>query len=337
MIRKCIFAGLMIALYLGSSSARAQDPAVIKFAIWTPDTEMTFQNVMRPFAEAANRDSNGTLDIQLFPNGALGRNPAQQLKMLEDGVADIVWVIPAYTPGIFTDNSVFELPNVIQNSTEGSIAAWRMLQRGMLAGYDDYYMIGLFVTAPYTFHMRTEVTSMEDLEGLKVRAVGGTMIASVRALGAAPEPMPFNQIVEALSRGVIDGTTGHPIAVHDFGPAKVAHYHYMNRLGTVPLGLFMRQESFDNLPEQAKAAIEKNRGEQLSRMFGAMSDNRNAELVQQWQKDDKRTVTIPSDEEVQQWDARLRPVIDSWAKEHPDGQKLLNALQEELKSIRAEN
>jgi len=178
---------------------------------------------------------------------------------------------------------------------------------------------------------------MDDLKGMKIRAVGPTMIASVNALGAAAEPMPFGQIVEGISRGVIDGTTGHPIAVHDFGPAKVTRYHYMNNLGTVTLGIFMSQKVYDALPAKAKAAIDKNSGEVLSDAFGKMSDERNAELVKEWQGDRKRTVTIPSGDEVKRWNETLAPIVAEWKKNHKDGEKLLGALEEELAKIRAGN
>ncbi len=328
-------AGAAILLAASAGSAMAQSKASIKFAIWTPAREMTFINVMRPFAEKAMADSKGALEIKLYPNGALGRNPAQQLKMMDDGVADITWVIPAYTPGVFKDDAVFELPNIIQNSTEGSKAAWRLYKRGLLGGYDKYYMVGIFTSAPYTFHMRTKTITMADLKGKKIRAVGPIMTASVKALGGAPEPMPFSKIVEAISRGVIDGTTGHPIAIHDFGPGKVTRYHYMGRLGTVTLAIFMRQKTFDSLPAAAKAAIEKNRGEVLSDAFGKMSDTRNAELVKLWQKEKKRTVTIPGPAETKKWNETLAPVIDNFVKTHPNGEKLLSALKEELANIRA--
>ena len=131
-----------------ASGAQAQEK--LKFAVFTPDAEMTHQIMMKPWAEKVNKESGGTLDIQTFPNGALGRNPGLQTKMLQDGVADIAWVIPSYTPGVYLDDDVFELPNVIQNSTEGSVAAWRLLQKGMLRGYEQYYMIGLFTSSPYT-------------------------------------------------------------------------------------------------------------------------------------------------------------------------------------------
>ena len=55
------------------------------------------------------------------------------------------------------------------------------------------------------------------------------------------------------------------------------------------LGIFMSKAKFESLPPQAKAAIEKNRGEALSRAFGKMSEDRNAELIAEWKKDPKRT------------------------------------------------
>lgn len=334
MLKKACVTGLVLAAAL-AGPAVAQDKKTLKFSVFTPDSEMTFNVVMKPFAERVAKDSNGTLEIQMFPNGALGRDPSKQLKMVQDGVADIAWVIPAYTPGRFPDNAVFELPALIQNSKEGSIAAWRLYKKGMLRGYEDFYMIGLFTTAPYTIHTKEKITSMADLKGKKIRAVGPEMVASIKALGAAPEPMPFTKIVEAISRGRIDGTTGHPIAVFDFGVSKVATSHYFGHLGTVNLAIMMNRKVYEGLPAAAKAALDKNSGEALSVAFGNMSDSRNEELRGVWAKDKERTVTLPSDAETKKWDAALAPVIDEWVKKHEKGTDLVAALKAELANIRA--
>ena len=183
MRKTCLLVALAAAI-AWTTPAVAQKKTVLKFAIFTPSKEMTFLKVMRPFAQRVMADSQGTLEIKLFPNGGLGRHPAKQLKMVQDGVADIAWVIPAYTPGRFVDNAVFELPNIIQTSTEGSVAAWRMLQKGMLRGYGGFHMIALFTSGPYTFHTNFKVTKPGDLLGKKIRAVGPNMVASVKAIGA---------------------------------------------------------------------------------------------------------------------------------------------------------
>ena len=54
-----------------ASSASAQEK--LKFAVFTPEAEMTHKVVMKPWAERVSKESGGTLDIQTFPNGALGR------------------------------------------------------------------------------------------------------------------------------------------------------------------------------------------------------------------------------------------------------------------------
>ncbi|MCW5773826.1 MAG: TRAP transporter substrate-binding protein [Rhodospirillaceae bacterium] len=332
-MRKTLFAATAMVAAGFAAGAGAQEK--LKFAVFTPSTEMTHTVVMKPWAERVNKESGGTLDIQTFPNGALGRNPGLQTKMLDDGIADIAWVIPSYTPGVYLDDDVFELPNIIQNSVEGSVAAWRLLQKNMLRGYDKYYMIGLFTSSPYTFHTNYKVTKAEDLRNKKIRAVGAISTESVRAIGAVPEGMPFTQLVEAISRGVIDGTTGHPIAVFDFGVVRVTHSHFMGKIGTVTLGIFMSKKKFESLPAKGKAAIEKLRGEALSRAFGKMSEDRNAELVAMWQKDKKRTVTIPTAAQNAAWDKMLSPVVDKWAAKDPRNKALLAALRQELANVRA--
>ena len=113
---------LVLPVLAATALPAAAQKTTLKFAVSRPSASARSQVVMKPFAEQVMAASKGTLDIKLYPNGALGRHPGRQLKMVQDGVADIAWIIPAYTPGRFPDNSVFELPNIIRNSKE---ARWR--------------------------------------------------------------------------------------------------------------------------------------------------------------------------------------------------------------------
>jgi TRAP-type C4-dicarboxylate transport system substrate-binding protein len=320
-----------------SLATAAQGQEKLKFAVFTPETESGFQIVMKPFVAAVNKEAAGVILIETFPNGALGRNPGLQTKMLQDGVADIAWVIPSYTPGIYLDDDVFELPNITKNSLEGSIASWRLLQKGMLRGYDQYYMIGLFTTSPYTFHTNFKTTTPADLRGRKIRAVGATSIEAIKALGAVPEGMPFTQLTEAISRGVIDGTSGPPTAIFDIGVVRVANNHFLGRIGSVTLGIFMSKKKFDALPPAGKAAIERHRGEALSRTLGKMIDDRDAELIADWKRDPKRTVTELNAAQSAEWDKLLSPVVSAWEAKDARNKALLAAMREELAKIRADN
>ena len=63
---------------------------------------------------------------------------------MQDGVADIAFIIPTYTAGRFPDNDIFELPLLIDTVEEGSFAAWRMFEDGQLRGYEGIKVLGLF-------------------------------------------------------------------------------------------------------------------------------------------------------------------------------------------------
>ena len=122
--RKFLATAAAMPAILGSTLARADDH--LKWAVFTPDSEVTFRTVMKPFADAVQRETNNAVVFDLFPNGALGRSPAQQPQMVIDGVADLAWVIPSYTPGRFPDTEVLELPGMFRDLREfdsGGLAA----------------------------------------------------------------------------------------------------------------------------------------------------------------------------------------------------------------------
>jgi TRAP-type C4-dicarboxylate transport system substrate-binding protein len=331
---KTPFMAVLVAGLAWSAAAEAE-ATKLKFAVFTPDKEMTFVNIMKPFAANVAKASQGTVELELFPNGALGRDPGKQMKMVQDGVADVAWIIPAYTPGVFPDDEVVELPGIIRDSREGSIAIWRLWEKGLIRGYENLVPLAIFTADPYTVHADYPVAKLDDLKGKKIRAAGPVASAAVTMAGAAPVGMPFTQITESISRGVIDGTLAHPIALHDFGIAKVAAHHYMAKFGAVTLSIIMNKAKYDALPKAAKDAFMKFRGEPLSIGFGEMVVKRNRELVAQWSKDPKHKVVQLSGEDEAGFNTTMAPVVSNWVAKDARHKQLLDALQAELGKIRS--
>src|SRR5271155_636280 len=131
-------AAMPAAALLGSELARAEEH--LKWAVFTPDSEVTFRTVMKPFAETVQRETDNAVVFDLFPNGALGRNPGQQPQLVLDGVADVAWVVPSYSPGRFPDTEVLELPGLFKDLRESSLVATRLNQRTVFKDYGDFYV-----------------------------------------------------------------------------------------------------------------------------------------------------------------------------------------------------
>ncbi|MEO7402334.1 MAG: TRAP transporter substrate-binding protein DctP, partial [Burkholderiales bacterium] len=299
-----------------------------------PDKEQTFLTVMKPFAEAVNKDAGGTCEIDLFPNGALGRSPLQQAQMVLDGVADIAWVIASYTPGRFQDNEVLELPGLFRDLAESTTVFTRLVASGQMKGYDDFFPIGLFGTAPYSIHARYPINTIADIRGKKIRSSGAIEGASLKALGAVPVGMPVTEVPEAISRGTVDGTTSHPSPLFDFGIERVTNMHYFTRLGIVPLAILMNRKKFDAAPKPCQDAIRKYSGEWTATRFNDGIGTYNASLVAKLQADGKRKVIFPPQAELDATAATLKPVVTEWAAKSPRNQELLRSVEAELAKIR---
>src|SRR5260221_9310964 len=100
-------------------AAAAQQPVKLKFATFSPDTERLFNTVKKPWVAAVNKASRGAIEIELYPNGALGRAPQPQAQIGVDGVTDIGFIGPPFTPGRFPDPEVLELPGILHDLAEG--------------------------------------------------------------------------------------------------------------------------------------------------------------------------------------------------------------------------
>src|SRR5262245_7402033 len=123
---------LLAVLLLCAASTAHAEPVKLKFAVFSPDTERLFNTVKKPWAEAVTKAAGGTVQIDLFPNGALGRAPQQQAQMVLDGVTDIGFVVPPFTPGRFPDSEVLELPGQFQDLAEATTVYTRLLKSGVL-------------------------------------------------------------------------------------------------------------------------------------------------------------------------------------------------------------
>jgi len=323
------------AFMVMSGSAWAQE-VTLKLSFFGPPQDPTYSQTILPWAEAVNEAGKGVVQIDVFPGGALVPGPPAQAKAVSDGVADIGFVVPSYTPGRFPDNEVMELPGVVQNVKESSIAFNRLLQRGLLRGYDDFHVLMVMTTHPYAIHTVDPVSSIGDLAGLKLRAGGPVASAAVTALGATPVGMPIPAVAENISKGVLDGTGAEWNVMYAFRINEVATNHFMMQLGPVPLALVMNKDAYDALPDAAKAILDENAGESLARQFGDVQLGIQTSRLASTQEIDGHNFVFPNDAQQAEIDSIMQGVIDEWTASHPNGATLLAALNEELGKIRAE-
>ncbi len=228
------------ALAFFATAAHAQT-VTLKFATIDPAQGQNVTQVIVPLAKELSEASGGTLKLDIFAGGTLGRNPLQQLKLVLDGVADIAWVIPGYTPGRFDDTEVVELPFLIGNAREGAIGLSRLHAKGLIRGLEGLKVLAWSTTAVANFHGRSPIKSLADLRGKKTRASSSQAAKALQALGAVPVQMGAPQVAESLSRGVLDLSLNDWSFVATFRLDEVAQHHMAVPMGALAFMVVMQQ------------------------------------------------------------------------------------------------
>ena len=324
---------LVTALVLPAPSL-AQAPE-LKFASFPPPPGALNQDVLGPWVKEVNEALKGSASVRLFAGGTLGRDPVQQFKLMRDRVADIAYVVMGYTPGEFPDSTIFELPFLIENSLEGSLAHWRMVERGLLRGYDKAKFLGAFSIPPQSLHTTFKLARIEDLKGQKIRSAGPYQSAAIELLGGtAVSGIPVSGAAEALSRGVVQGVLSDWNGMVAFRIGDAAKNHYEVPFGTAAAGVFMNLEAYNALPAQARVVIDKHSGAALSRLHGVEFDKRYRENLEKTKPQKDHSFVFPSSAEREAIKHRLQPITDRWIEENPEGRKRYDAMTAVLEDIR---
>lgn len=265
-----------VAVGLMSVPAMAQTITLRLHQMLPPQATIPARAIV-PWAQKVEAESGGRIKVQLFHAMQLGGTPPQLFDQARDGVADITWTVLGYTPGRFPKTEVFELPFMSGSAEQSSKAIQEYVEKFAADEFKDVKLIAVHTHGPGLFHTKQPVTGLESLRGMKIR--GGSRIINnmLTKLGATPVGMPVPAVTEALSKGVIDGTT----IPWEVTPAlKVSelvknHTTFAGKDGlyTQTFAFSMNKAAYDKLPADLKKVIDNNSGQVAAALFGKAMDD----------------------------------------------------------------
>lgn len=319
-----------LAAGMGAAPAMAQD-VTLRMHQFLPAQANVPNLILYPWADRIEAASEGRIKIERYASMQLGGSPPELMDQAIDGVADIVWTVVGYTPGRYPSTEVFELPFMMNNARAASSAYWQMFEKNMKdTEFKDVKILATWVHGPGVIHANKVIETPADMEGLKMR--GGSRLASVllSKLGATPVGMPVPAIPEALSKGVVDGTT---IPWEVTGALKVPelvknHTEFEgNALYTLGFVLAMNKDRFDSLDPELQKVLEDNSGLEFSILAGGTMADADGPSRQAAVDAGNNIVTVSGDA-VQVWKDAAQPVYDDWKADMTskgiDGQALID-------------
>lgn len=173
------------------------------------------------FANIVRSDTNGAIDVEIFPNDQVGSN-AEQVQMTRDGIIQATisstGSLASYYPRIDVLNLPFAFAN---NAATYEVFDGRFgeaLKADIEETLGDVIVLGFPDTGGFfaVTNSQRPIAELSDFEGIRVRTMTlPSHQVIMNALGAESYPLAWGEVYSALQTGVIDGQM-NPVPIISF-------------------------------------------------------------------------------------------------------------------------
>ena len=335
MNKKWLISGaLACAFVMPNTATHAQ--LVLNANAWVAPTHHMVSVIMMGFCRDAEAVTQGRVKCNLLPKAVVA--PPQTFDAVRDGLADVSFIVPGYTPGRFALTDSIEFPFQGETAEATSVAYQRVHDR-MLAKFNEFKgvkVLTVFTHGPGQIFTATKaVTSVKDLEGMKIRVGGGMVNDVAKALGTIAMLKPAPESYELLSQGVADG-----VFFPKEAPVAFKLVPLIKHATFIPGGMFctsfaliMNEAKWNQISEADRAAIEKTLGEPAARRAGKAWDAADA-VGEKAVRDANIPIVTASPTFVDEIKAKTAGLQQAWLDKTrakgADGPAILKAIRDEL-------
>ncbi len=317
-VLKSLALGMLAAAVLASQPVAAQDKKLVpRVADQFPVGHFFPRYGIKPWMEQVTKATNGEVRFEYYPAEQLGK-AKDLLSLVQSGVADVVLFAPSYASDKMPLTAVMELPGMYADSCQATLAHRKLIGEGGILAQREYAPNGVRVLfsgiyPPYQLvSAKRKIDSPKDMEGMKLRVLGGAMDLTIRKLKAIGVKMASTEAFEAISRGTLDGAIfSYGVTVNYKIPAQ--YVTVGNGFGSAAAIFIISENRWKQLPDNVKKAMAE-AGEAASRSVCAGMDK---EEVGDLEKLKQKGVTVVrwSAADKKEMDAVLASVASEWATE----------------------
>ena len=303
-------------------------------------TSFGADNAINPYLDSLEKAAMGGIKIERYYGQTLAKG-TDAWNAAKTGLADMAWCAMGYWSGQAPLSEIMSLPFVPFKSSEQASGIFRKLYNKfpeMQKEYDDVHVLIHKTAGLYRlFTVKKQVKTLEDLKGLKIRALGGPQTDAMRALGAVPTMVPFSDIYIALQKGVVDGVLA-PIGVCEiFNIHEPTNYMMDIIVACAPLTIIMNKNKWNSLSPAIQKGLTEVSGYDACRWLGknysdALDFAGRREMAEYEAKTGHKVIeyTPPPEEKARWQKIGGKPVWDTWVarvnKKGLPGQEVLDEL-----------
>ncbi len=258
---------------IGANAAVSEEMVI---SSWLPPSHVMNEIIWPEFINRIEAATDGRVTASVEYQLA---SPPSQADLVEDGGADAAWIFHGYNPGRFVTTKLIEIPGLEGDSAAASAAHWRAHEQILSDAneHDGVVPVAMMVHAPGMLHLSSEIASLDDVAGLKIRSGGGVMGDVLAGLDMAGVQVAAPAVYETISNGVADGTffPGDTIAILRLTEVLPYTYRVEGGFYRGSFSIVMSEEFLERIGEEDAAAIQAALGEDFSAFAGTAWDQGN--------------------------------------------------------------
>ncbi len=212
----------------------------------------------RYFAELVNEGTEGRIEIRIYPNAELGDEVSAMEQMKFGGIdfgRGSLSSLAEYSP----ESVVLQMPYLYQNSDH----MWQVLDGEIGDGIKASFQgSGLKALAWFDAGVRNFYTidkpirSIDDMEGLEIRVQKSELAEDmVKALGAKPVPIDYEDVIGALQTKEVDGAENNWSSYEAMGHNVYAKYYSLDEHMRIPELMLMSEVTWNKLSKEDQEVI----------------------------------------------------------------------------------
>jgi len=257
LLAAAFFVGVIRDRKANTAAGLAGASTVLKLA-HALDQQHPVHAAMEMMAKRVGELSNGTVTIQVFPNGQLGSEP-ETIEQLQRGAVAIVKTSAATMEGFVPDMAVFGLPYLFRDDEHYWKVLIGPLGRQLLAAGESAGMHGLcyYDSGSRSFYtVGSPILTPSDVKERKIRVLPSKMGRDLIAtLGGGPTPIPWGELYTALQQSMVDGAENNPPSYLSSRHYEVAKHYSLDEHTRIPDVVIFSQPIWEGLTPQQRGWI----------------------------------------------------------------------------------
>ena len=246
----------------GAPAAFGQAKVVLKATDVHPLGYPTVEAVVR-MGKKLEDATQGRISIQMYPSMQLG-GEKEMIEQAQLGALQIARISVGPMGPIVPELNVFNLPFMFRDNAHMEKVIDGEIGTEMLKKLSDHPTAGLIglcwmnAGTRNVYNSKHPITKVEDLKGLKIRMMGNPVfVDTMNSLGGNGVAMGFDQLVNAMQTGVVDGAENNEPSYESGQHYRYAKFYSKTGHLMIPEILVYSKKSWEGLSKDDQALIAK--------------------------------------------------------------------------------